>query len=47
MVLMIVMYFLFLAGLSIVFSSGNQSFLFSKNLSPGKLSDCVGQLDDC
>ena len=30
---------------SIIFSSGNQAFYFTKNWLPGKLSGCLGLLD--
>ena len=34
----LIIHFLFLAGLSIVFSSGNQAFILANNWSPGKVS---------
>lgn len=37
-----VIHFLFLAGLSTVFSSGNQAFHFTKNWLPSKLPGCLG-----
>ena len=41
-----VIHFFFLAGVSVLFSSGNQPLHFTKNYSPSKLSGRLGRRDD-
>ena len=41
-----VLHFLFLAWISVVFSSVNQTFYFTENWLPSKLSGGLGQQDD-